>query len=192
MVYKETMALTVRPKRRLVAAIAASALLLAACTGEASAEELIPAELVPAVENATGVQRDILADGNVTMEELGDAAEAVRQCTADAGVDIDHFSFDDGNIRIRMKVEGDEKDLIPSEEAYDACLAEEYWLVSDVYNYQNRLTAAEQQEYQALWLSCLQTRGLDIASLYDVDAGESPDQYDAVKACAIEMEQAGY
>jgi hypothetical protein len=195
MVHNKTLALNRKLLSGRRIAVVAFAIAAAACSAQAYATEAMPSQLALAVEGLSGVQAEIVADDIVTMEELDLAAQQVKGCIVAAGITVESFSFENGDIRVRMVIDESEatsSDVSRAEDVHDQCLEKEYQTVSDVYNFQNRLNAAEQRELEKRYLECLNDQGLDIANLEEVSADRDERTFSTVVHCSEILEAEGY
>ncbi len=181
-------------KAKLWMLLSAGLMLLAACA-PADAGNGIPPHLEAEAAGVEGVKAEILADNVVTMDELEQAALRVRDCMVEAGIKVEEFEFDQGDLGVTMSIDSSSDDgaaaTAEADSVHDRCYESEYRLISEIYNYQNRLTADEQEQLDQEWVNCLADHGVFVERLKDISAS-NPDQRVAVVRCTEQLEEQGW
>ncbi len=143
-------------------------LVAAACSGTpASTDSEFPPWLESMVESTTDFQKEILSDGEVTIDELEKAVLATVQCMEENGIPITDFSFDSENAEWGMSVAAEEADRTDAElAAFDAienaCTEEYSMAVGSVFGFQNQPTPEELSAELARTAQCMREKGFDV------------------------------
>ncbi|VAW07147.1 hypothetical protein MNBD_ACTINO02-3067 [hydrothermal vent metagenome] len=143
-------------------------LVAAACSGTpASTDSEFPPWLESLVASTTDFQKEILSDGEVTIDELEKAALATVQCLEENGVVVSDFSFDSENAEWGMSIVlgaevPDDAEMNSLDAIQAECEGEFLIVVWNVFGFQNQPTPEELSLELARAAQCLREKGFEV------------------------------
>ncbi|HDL42290.1 MAG TPA: hypothetical protein ENG98_04675 [Actinobacteria bacterium] len=143
-------------------------LVAAVCSGTPAATNTeFPPWLETLVASTTDFQKEILSDGEVTIDELEKAVLATVQCMGESGVPVTDFEFDSESGEWGMSVAAGEVPRTEAElEALDAiesrCMNEYSIAVGSVFGFQNQPTPEELSAELARTAQCMREKGFEV------------------------------
>ncbi|VAW07149.1 hypothetical protein MNBD_ACTINO02-3068 [hydrothermal vent metagenome] len=153
---------------RLRVGLLAFVLVVSACSGTAATTDTaFPPWLETLVASTTEFQKEILSDGEVTIDELEKAVLATVQCMEENGVTVSDFSFDSESAEWGMAIvwgtdPPDDADLDSLDAVENMCATEYSIVVGSVFGFQNRPTPEEFSVELARTAQCMRDRGLEV------------------------------
>ncbi len=143
-------------------------LVAAACSGTpAATDSEFPPWLESLVASTTDFQKEILSDGEVTIDELEKAVLANVQCQEENGVEIRDFVFDPLGGGYEMSIvwgeaRPDDSDLESLDAIEEKCTIEYSIAVEGMFMFQNQPTPEELSAVLARTAQCMRERGLEV------------------------------
>ncbi|HDL42289.1 MAG TPA: hypothetical protein ENG98_04670 [Actinobacteria bacterium] len=153
---------------RLRVGFVAFLLVVAACSGTPTATDPeFPPWLETMVASTTDFQKEILLDGEVTVDELEKAILANVQCQTENGVEIRDFVFDPFGGGYEMSIvwgedRPDDSDLESLDAIEEMCTIEYSIAVEGMFMFQNQSTPEELSAELARTAQCLREKGFEV------------------------------